>query len=148
MTRPKIKFTVDDYMTTPDDKRFQLLDGELILAPSPTSKHQAISLALSSALHQFVRQNGLGIVRYAPLDVFLSEYDVVQPDLLFVSNDRSDIVTEANIQGAPDLVVEILSPGVSPLREHHRGQLPCQGLGPAGGTYRLHGGQSGLYPPG
>lgn len=110
MTRPRIKFTVDDYMTTPEDKRYQLLDGELVLAPSPTNKHQTIALLLSMALHQFVFDNHLGQVWFAPLDVILSNYDVVQPDILFVSDGREDIVTEANIQGAPDLVVEILSP--------------------------------------
>ena len=110
MTQPRIKFTVSDYMTTPEDKRYQLLDGELILAPSPTSRHQTILLELSATLHQFVSQNSLGQVWFAPLDVVLSDYDVAQPDLLFVSNSRAEIVTEANIQGAPDLVVEVLSP--------------------------------------
>ena len=110
MTQPKIKFTINDYMTTPEDKRYQLLDGELILAPSPIDRHQAILGELFFALHQFVTENGLGRVRVAPLDVVLSDYDVAQPDLLFVSNSRAEIITEANIQGAPDLVVEILSP--------------------------------------
>ena len=107
--KPKIKFTVADYMTTPEDRRYQLLDGDLILAPAPTDKHQAISLHLAVALHQFVQQNDLGLVRYAPYDVVLSNYDVFQPDILFVSNERRGLITEANIQGAPDLVVEILS---------------------------------------
>ena len=110
MTRPRIKFTVDDYMTTPEDRRYQLLDGELVLAPAPTDKHQAICLQLAVALHQFVQGRGLGLVRFAPYDVVLSNYDVVQPDILFVSNERVRLITEANIQGAPALVVEILSP--------------------------------------
>ena len=111
--KPRINFTVDDYMTTPDDKRYQLLDGELILAPAPKDKHQAIVVALLVALHQFVNQNGLGWVRVSPYDVVLSRTDVIQPDILFVSNARSSVITEANIQGAPDLVVEILSPGTA-----------------------------------
>ena len=110
MTRPRIKFTVNDYMTAPPDKRYQLLDGEMIMAPSPTERHQRISAELFLAIRQFVAQHGLGRVWYAPLDVVLSEYDVAQPDILFVSNGRAGIITEANIQGAPDLVVEILSP--------------------------------------
>ena len=110
MTRPGIKFTVSDYMTTPEDKRFQLLDGEMVLAPSPTRRHQTILRQLSTALHGFVAESSLGQVWFAPLDVVLSDYDVAQPDLLFVSNDRAGIVTEANVQGAPDLVVEVLSP--------------------------------------
>jgi Uma2 family endonuclease len=113
MTQPRIKFTIDDYMTTPEDKRYELLDGELILAPSPTSRHQRILGELFSVLRQFVSQNGLGSVWLAPLDVVLSIYDAAQPDILFVSNQRSDIITEANIQGAPDLVVEVLSPATA-----------------------------------
>ena len=112
MTRPKprIKFTVADYMTTPDDKRFELLDGELVLAPSPTTRHQRILSGLYLALEDFVASGQLGQVFFAPIDVLLDDTDVVQPDLLFVSNARSAIITEANIQGAPDLVVEVLSP--------------------------------------
>lgn len=108
--KPKIKFTVADYMTTPEDKRFQLLDGDMILAPAPTDKRQAIIVELMVALYHFVIHNSLGVVRLAPYDVVLSNYDVFQPDILFVSNERRNLITEANIQGAPDLVVEILSP--------------------------------------
>ena len=118
MVKPRIKFTVADYMTTPEDKRFQLLDGELILVAAPTLKHQKISIELSVTLHLFVCEHGLGIVRYAPVDVVLSNNDVAQPDILFVSNERADIITEANIQGAPDLVIEVLSPST---REYDRG---------------------------
>ena len=112
MVRPKpwVKFTVKEYMTTPDDKRYQLLDGEMILAPSPTARHQAIAGNLFTYIRQFVTERTLGRVWFAPLDVILSNHDVAQPDILFVSNSRASIVTDANIQGAPDLVVEILSP--------------------------------------
>ncbi len=113
MTNPRIKFTINDYMSTPNEKRYQLLDGELIVAPSPTSKHQSISGQLYLTMAQFVTQSRLGRVWYAPLDVILSDHDVVQPDLLFVSSRRANIVTEANVQGAPDLVVEILSPATA-----------------------------------
>ena len=114
MTQPRLKFTVDEYMTVPPpERRFQLLDGEMILVPSPNNKHQTISGILFIPLYQFVSQHSLGEVWYAPLDVILSICDVVQPDILFVSNERVGIVTEANIQGAPDLVVEILSPSTA-----------------------------------
>ncbi len=111
--KPRLKFTVKDYMSTPDDKRCQLLDGEMIVAPSPTFRHQTIVMNLALVLRQFVSERFLGRVWLAPLDVVLSNHDVAQPDILFVSNARSDIVTEANIQGAPDLVVEILSRGTA-----------------------------------
>ena len=116
--KAKVKLTVADYMKTPDDVRYQLIDGELILAPSPTYRHQAVTFELAVALRQFVRQNSLGIVQMAPLDVILAEHEVFQPDVLFVSNDRREIITQANIQGAPDLVVEILSPST---RRNDRG---------------------------
>jgi len=116
--KPRLKFTVKDYMSLPGDKRYQLLDGEMILAPSPTTRHQTIAQRLSLALQEFVAASSLGRLWFAPLDVLLSNHDVAQPDILFVSNERSSIITEANIQGAPDLVVEILSPGTA---EYDRG---------------------------
>ena len=97
--KPWIKFTVKDYMSTPEGTRYQLLDGEMIVAPSPISRHQRILFALSVALREFVTRQQGGEVFIAPLDVVLSNYDVAQPDILFVSNARSDIVTEANALG-------------------------------------------------
>ena len=116
----RTKLTVADYMNTPDEVRCQLIDGELVLAPSPTDKHQAVSAEMFVALRQFVRQRRLGIVRFAPLDVVFPNHEVFQPDILFVSDDRADIITEANIQGAPDLVVEILSPSSARYDRGHK----------------------------
>ena len=113
MVQPKhIKLTVHDYMSIPegDDKRYELIDGELILAPSPVPQHQIISGNLFDILNSFVRSQELGLLMYAPMDVVLSEHDVFQPDILFISNNRRDIIGDRNIQGAPDLVIEILSP--------------------------------------
>lgn len=83
------------------------------MVPSPSVAHQEISKRLYRALLEWIEDRGLGKVYFAPLDVVLSEYDVVQPDLLYVSNDRVGIIKEANIWGAPDLVVEVLSPGTA-----------------------------------
>ena len=113
LQKPGIKFTYADYLTTPEDKRYQLLDGELIMAPAPNEPHQRAHAELGTRLFMFVKQNDLGRVYFAPTDVVLSDTDVVQPDLLFISKERLNIVTHANIQGAPDLVVEILSPSTS-----------------------------------
>ena len=113
MTNQRIKLTVDDYMATPDTQRFQLLDGELIGAPAPTTRHQTISRRLERALEDFVLPNHSGQIFDAPTDVVLSDHDVAQPDLFFVSTARSIIVTVPNIQGAPDLVVEVLSPSTA-----------------------------------
>ena len=124
--KPKTKLTVADYMNTPDDVRCQLIDGELILAPSPTTRHQAIAIELVSALYQYVRQRSLGVVRFAPLDVVFPDREVYQPDILFVSNERQGIITEANIQGAPDLVVEILSPSSQRYDRGHKQNVYAQ----------------------
>ncbi len=108
--KPKTKLTYRDYCKTPDDERWELLNGELVMAPSANTAHQMICIRLASLLHTFVTGEGLGQAFVAPYDVVLSETNVLQPDILFVSTDRQEIITAANIQGAPDLVVEILSP--------------------------------------
>ena len=110
---PIVKFTYEDYLNTPEDKRYELLDGELVMTPAPGERHQSVSALLGWKLVQFTSENSLGLVYLAPFDVVLSDMDVVQPDLLFVSNERGHIITPANIQGAPDLVVEILSPSTA-----------------------------------
>ena len=104
-----MNFTYKDYLLLPEDKRYEIIEGDLYMVPSPFTKHQRISRNLEYILLAFVRQKGLGEIFYAPCDVVLSEYDIVQPDILFISTERSGIITEKNIQGAPDLVVEILS---------------------------------------
>ena len=110
---PAIKFTYEDYLNAPEDERYELLDGELVMALAPGERHQSVSIRLGWKLVQFVTENRLGKVYHAPFDVVLSDWDVVQPDLIFVSNARAHIITPANIQGGPDLVVEILSPSTA-----------------------------------
>ena len=110
---PIIKFTYEDYLNTLEDKRYELLEGELVALSSPEEFHQSVSIQLGTKLVRFAVEHSLGRIYHAPFDVVLSNTDVVQPDLIFVSNDRADIITPANIQGAPDLVVEILSPSTA-----------------------------------
>ena len=110
---PLIKLTYKDYINTPDDKRYELIDGELILAPAPRRDHQTVEVRLGSRLHLFVDENELGVVYFAPRDVVFSDSDIVQPDLMFISNERMHIDTEAEVWGSPDLVVEILSPSTA-----------------------------------
>jgi Uma2 family endonuclease len=110
---PAIKFTYFDYINTPDDKRYELIDGDLILAPAPRRDHQRVQANLGSPIHHFVRRNGIGVFYFAPRDVVLSDTYIVQPDLMFISNERLHIDTERAVRGAPDLVVEILSPSTA-----------------------------------
>ena len=111
---PAIKFTYEDYQHTPEDQRFELLDGELTMVPAPNLRHQRIGTRLGALLHAFVQERDLGEVFHAPCDVVLSNTDVVQPDLLFVCEERAHLLLGGdNVLGAPDLVVEILSPSTA-----------------------------------
>ncbi len=110
VAKPAAKLTYEDYRKTPEDERYELLDGELVMAATPNIAHQRVRGRLGRRLAGFVEEKDLGEIFRAPTDVVLSDTDVVQPDLLFVSKDRSDIITADNVQGAPDLVVEVLSP--------------------------------------
>jgi Uma2 family endonuclease len=104
------RLTYDDFVLFPEDGlRHEILDGEHYVSASPYLRHQAVSMSLSSLLGPFIRSHGIGQLFAAPTDVLLSRHDIVEPDLVFVSTERLQILTEKNIQGAPDLVVEILS---------------------------------------
>jgi Uma2 family endonuclease len=106
------KFTYDDFLTFPGDgRRHEIIDGEHYVTPSPNTRHQALSMRLAVALGTFLEERSLGHLFSAPFDVVLSDIDVVEPDLLYVSRERADILTDQHVRGAPDLVVEILSPG-------------------------------------
>jgi Uma2 family endonuclease len=107
----KIRFTYEDYLSLPDDgKRYQVIEGEIYMVPAPAPYHQDIVGKLFVLLRTFVEERGLGRVYFAPCDVVLSEGDIVQPDIFIISKEREHIITERNIQGPPDLVIEILSP--------------------------------------
>jgi Uma2 family endonuclease len=106
----RLKLTYEDYLLFPDDgRRHELIGGEHYVSPSPTKKHQRASANLQRNLGLFIFENRLGFLYSAPFDVILSEEDVVQPDLIFVSTQRSSIERDHGIVGAPDLLVEILS---------------------------------------
>ncbi|HEY3123310.1 MAG TPA: Uma2 family endonuclease [Thermoanaerobaculia bacterium] len=105
-----LRFTYQDYLLLPEDRRYEVIDGDLFMTPAPTPYHQLVSKRIERLIDDFVEKNGLGLVLYAPCDVVLSETDVVQPDILFVSASRISIVGDKFISAAPDLIVEVLSP--------------------------------------
>ena len=106
------RLTYEDYCLLPNDgKRYEIIDGELFVTPSPFRLHQHVVTNLTYYLVDFVKKAGLGWVYAAPFDVVFSQTSVVEPDILYVSKSRAEVLTEKNIQGAPDLVVEVLSPG-------------------------------------
>ena len=109
---PKLSF--EEFRQLPiDGKRYELVRGEVHVTPAPATRHQAIVQNLSGNLWPFVIKNHLGEVWTAPLDVRLSRDTALQPDLIFVSNARAGIIQENWIAGAPDLVVEVLSPSTA-----------------------------------
>jgi len=110
MKRANVSFNYHDYLQLPEDKRYEILDGELCVVPAPNIRHQRVGLRLRLALYLYAQSRGLGEVFDSPCDVVLSEENVVQPDILFVRSQRSHIVGPANVRGTPDLAVEILSP--------------------------------------
>jgi Uma2 family endonuclease len=108
---PSLKLTYEDLLELPaDGKRYELIDGDLYVTPASTSRHQAILRNLLLILGNFVHETRQGAVFPAPLDVVLTENDVIEPDLLFVAAGRLHLITEPNVAGAPDLAVEIFSP--------------------------------------
>ncbi|MCG3117697.1 MAG: Uma2 family endonuclease [Candidatus Manganitrophus sp. SA1] len=110
MLKTKIKLTYADYVALPDEKRYELIEGDLYMVPAPGFYHQVVSRNIEMALWDFVKSHRLGVVLDAPVDVVLTQEDVVQPDILFISNERRSIITEKYLSGAPDLIIEILSP--------------------------------------
>ncbi|MGH9470499.1 MAG: Uma2 family endonuclease [Terriglobia bacterium] len=104
------RLTYEDYCLLPNDgKRYEIIDGELFVSPAPITAHQRCVTSLTYYLAQFVKKRRLGEVFVAPIDVVFSQYDVVEPDVIYISKSRASILTRANVQGAPDLVVEVLS---------------------------------------
>ncbi|MBC8131522.1 MAG: Uma2 family endonuclease [Deltaproteobacteria bacterium] len=106
------RLTYADWLGFPDDGRsYELIQGELIVTPSPSIGHQRVSREIEFRLLQHLRASGTGEVLDAPVGVRLSETDVLEPDLLVVLRQNAHRIGEQVVEGAPDLVVEILSPG-------------------------------------
>jgi Uma2 family endonuclease len=151
----RVALTYKDYAALPDDgRRYQILDGELCVTPAPGTQHQTVSMNLSVALATHVRAGALGQLFAAPVDVILSDTTIVQPDLVFVARDRRERVSARGIEGAPTLVVEIVSPSTAQTDRHTKRELyarfgvPCYWIvdpdaraielyGLAGGAYEL-----------
>ena len=110
-TAPGVKLTYDDYLLFPDDgKRHELIDGEHYVTPAPLFSHQRILGNLHYWIRHHLETHPVGQVFMAPLDVILSNVDVVEPDLLYISKEREHELLKKWVHGAPNLVVEIASP--------------------------------------
>ena len=107
-------WTYDDYAALPDDgNHYEIVNGVLIMAPTPTPEHQDIVGEIFSALRTHIKLAGLGRVFMAPIDVDLGPKNVYQPDLVVILNAHLERVTEKKIIGAPDLVIEVTSPSTA-----------------------------------
>ena len=110
---PGVKLTYDDFVLFPDDgKRHELIDGEHYVTPSPNTAHQTVSGNLHLLIASWLETHPIGRIWYAPYDVVFSQFDVVEPDLLYMSNERAaEVLTPQHVRGTPEIMVEIASPG-------------------------------------
>jgi len=107
-------YTYEDYAKLPEGSPYQLIGGKLILTPAPSTYHQEISKRLEYLLYEYAElKQKSGKVFYAPIDVYFEDKETYQPDIIFISNDRVGIIKKEKIEGAPDLIIEILSPSTA-----------------------------------
>jgi Uma2 family endonuclease len=117
--RSALKLTYDDFLLLPDDgKRHELIDGEHYVTPSPNPRHQRILRKLCLVIDNYLRVHPIGEVFFAPLDVVMSEHDVVEPDVLYLSRERAaEVLVPEHVRGVPELVAEIASRGTRKRNE-------------------------------
>jgi Uma2 family endonuclease len=123
----RVMLSYEDLLEMPDDRnRYEIIDGQLQTTPAPTPDHQRVVLNLGGTLNVHARTNGLGTVFVAPCDVFLSDFNVVEPDIFFVAASRDELIETRLIRGAPNLVIEVLSPSTSRRDRMGKRQLYAQ----------------------
>ena len=107
----EVKYTYADLLTTPDDRhRYEIFEGDLIVTPAPNRPHQKAHASLFRILSQHIAEHSLGEMYSAPFDVYFDEETTFEPDILFVAKARLDIIDEQKVNGAPDVVIEVISP--------------------------------------
>ena len=124
MVTQRVILTYKDYEVLPaDGRRYEIHEGELSVTPAPSPQHQRILGNLNEILRQHVKARGLGEVFFAPIDCILGETTIVQPDLIYLDATRRSLVSGRGIEGAPTLVVEILSPSTTLIDRNAKRQL-------------------------
>ena len=113
-------YTYKDYSKLPEGAPYQLIKGRLVMTPSPTIYHQKIIGRIHLVLAQYVYANQLGEVILSPVDVYFSETETYQPDIIFVSANQLSIIGEERVSGAPDLIIEVLSPSTAYYDLRHK----------------------------
>lgn len=105
------RWTYEDLLALGEDRfRHEIIDGVHFMSAAPNLRHQRIVRDLGYVIHAWLKRHPIGEMWGLAVDVVFTKHDVVEPDIIYVSNERREILTDANIQGAPDLVVEVLSP--------------------------------------
>jgi Uma2 family endonuclease len=112
VANPRVRFLAEDIWEIPDPpedryQRYEVLDGQLFASPTPLRVHQHVLGNVAGTVRELINQHELGEVIFGPIGVMLGKYDAVQPDLVFVSNERRDILSPRAVEGVPDLIVEI-----------------------------------------
>ncbi|MBL7796396.1 MAG: Uma2 family endonuclease [Saprospiraceae bacterium] len=117
--------TYDDYvaLTPPDSGNYELHNGKLIYMASPTPDHQDVVTELCARMRLFASSRKLGKVFAAPLDVVFTPTDILQPDILFIATEHLYIIGDKKIEGAPDLVVEVLSDSNKPREQRYKKEI-------------------------
>lgn len=118
--------TVEDYRATPEGTRYQLIEGELILSPSPNRFHQEILWNLAGIFSAYLKQKPVGRAYFGPFDVYLTEHNVFQPDILFVGKANLGRFADDGLHGAPDLAIEVLSPRAAGLDKKNKRRVYAQ----------------------
>ncbi len=104
-------YTAADLASMPEDgRKYEVIGGELIVSPSPSERHQRVSIRLAQRIQAHVERADIGVAYVAPFDVLLGEYDIVQPDLLVVLKENASRISDTGLVGPPDLAIEIVSP--------------------------------------
>ena len=107
------KTALEVFNMLPEGTHIQLINDTLIMSPAPTEAHQRMVGFLFNEIYSYVKKHKLGLVYPGPIDVELNAHHIYQPDIIFISNSNKSIIHEKRIYGAPDLVIEILSPGTA-----------------------------------
>ncbi len=108
----KTKNPLEEYLSLPEGYPAELIEGEIVVSPSPSFKHQKVAFDIAYDLRKYVEKQNLGIVIYE-LDVRIDDENVLRPDVIFISSERKEIIKESAIEGAPDIVVEVCSPSTA-----------------------------------
>jgi Uma2 family endonuclease len=121
-------WTYQDYLELDDENRYEIISGELLMAPAPTFKHQYISANIEKLINFHLQNNDLGILIHAPLDIIFSDKYILQPDIIFIANENLSIIVEHGIEGVPDMIIEIISPSTM-WRDRHEKMTTYESFG-------------------